>query len=269
MMLLNGEVSHNASLNDRGLLYGDGVWETLVVRNGQVQLLTWHLERLYSGLAKLSFHFNEQHLLETEIQRICQGVEAGVLKIIITRGQGQRGYAIPSRATYTRLLQITALPVYSSAYAEQGISLQLCQTRLAYQPLLAGFKHLNRLEQVLARSELNQDSQEGLVLDYNQAVIEGTISNIFVLQANGRWATPDLSACGIAGIMRRYLLQYFVEQAIECEIKTLQLSDIQQAQALFFCNSLIGIWPVQRFNTNIYNIPPIVKQLQQIVKYVT
>ena len=69
--------------------------------------------------------------------------------------------------------------------------------------------------------------------------------------------------------MRRYLLQYFVEQAIECEIKTLQLSDIQQAQALFFCNSLIGIWPVQRFNTNIYNIPPIVKQLQQIVKYVT
>ena len=145
----------------------------------------------------------------------------------------------------------------------------MCQTRLAYQPLLAGFKHLNRLEQVLARSELNQDSQEGLVLDYNQAVIEGTISNIFVLQANGRWATPDLSACGIAGIMRRYLLQYFVEQAIECEIKTLQLSDIQQAQALFFCNSLIGIWPVQRFNTDIYNIPPIVKQLQQIVKYVT
>lgn len=269
MMLLNGEVSHNAILNDRGLLYGDGVWETLVVRNGQVQLLTWHLERLYSGLAKLSFHFNEQHLLETEIQRICQGVEAGVLKIIITRGQGQRGYAIPSRATYTRLLQITALPVYPSTYAKQGISLQLCQTRLAYQPLLAGFKHLNRLEQVLACLELNQDSQEGLVLDYNQAVIEGTISNIFVLQANGRWATPDLSACGIAGIMRRYLLQYFVEQAIECEIKTLQLSDIQQAQALFFCNSLIGIWPVQRFNTNIYNIPPIVKQLQQIVKYVT
>jgi 4-amino-4-deoxychorismate lyase len=144
----------------------------------------------------------------------------------------------------------------------------LCQTRLAYQPLLAGFKHLNRLEQILARSELNQDAQEGLVLDYNQTVIEGTISNLFVLQANGSWATPELKGCGIAGIMRRYILQWFTEQAWICEIKTLQLSDIQQAQALFFCNSLIGIWPVQRFNTYIYTIPPIVKQLQQIVKHV-
>jgi 4-amino-4-deoxychorismate lyase len=269
MMLLNGEASHNAILNDRGLLYGDGVWETLVVRQGQALLLTWHLERLYKGLAKLYFNFNEYALLEAEIQLICQGVDAGVLKIIITRGQAQRGYVIPSAATSMRLLQISALPIYPAQYAEQGISLQLCQTRLAYQPLLAGFKHLNRLEQVLARSELTQDIQEGLVLDYNQAVIEGTISNIFVLQANGCWATPDLNACGIAGIMRRYLLQYFAEQAIDCEIKTLQLSDIQHAQALFFCNSLIGIWPVQRFNTYIYHIPPIVKHLQQIVKHVT
>lgn len=238
------------------------------MRHGQAQLLAWHLERLYKGLATLAFQFNEQALLATEIQHICQGVEVGVAenynypRTRAARLCHSQGYLYTFIANYG----LACLP---SAYAEQGISLQLCQTRLAYQPLLAGFKHLNRLEQVLARSELNQDSQEGLVLDYNQAVIEGTISNIFVLQANGRWATPDLSACGIAGIMRRYLLQYFVEQAIGGEIKTLQLSDIQQAQALFFCNSLIGIWPVQRFNTNIYNIPPIVKQLQQIVKYVT
>ena len=268
MMLLNGKHSQAVGWFDRGIFYGDGVWETLAVRQGQAQLLAWHLERLDDGLAKLRFDFQQQAVLAREIEHICQGVEAGVLKIIIMRGQGQRGYAIPTSSQATRLLQISALPVYPPQYAAQGIHLQLCATRLAYQPLLAGFKHLNRLEQVLARSELNQDSQEGLVLDYNQMVIEGTMSNLFVLQANGNWATPDLSGCGIAGVMRRYILQCLAEQALVCESKPLYLSDIQQAQALFFCNSLIGIWPVRRFQTYLYNIPPIVKQLQQIVKHV-
>ncbi len=165
----------------------------------------------------------------------------------------------------TRILQVSDWPEYPPDYADKGIRLTLCETRLAQQPRLAGFKHLNRLEQVLARAEFGSEYQEGLVRDTSGNVIEGTMSNLFVIRADGTVCTPELTQCGIAGVMRRYIIQTLEKFGVQCHIHPLTLRDVEQAEALFMTNSLIGIWPVREFSNKYYNIPPKIRELQAAI----
>lgn len=270
MLLVNGLNQNDISAQDRGLLYGDGVWETIAVRKGLPQLIEWHVERLLWGIQALAIKGLEVDLLQAEIQQICtSNYEYAVLKIIITRGLGLRGYNPNACATPTRILQLTPTLPYPSTYASQGIRLALCQTRLAHQPRLAGFKHLNRLEQVIARAEVGTDYQEGLLLNYEDQVIEGTMSNLFVITHDNQVYTPDLTNCGIAGVMRRFIIQALADFGIACHIRPLNLAEIRSAQTLFITNSLIGLWPVQEFMGHIYEIAPLVKSLQLKVDAIT
>jgi 4-amino-4-deoxychorismate lyase len=265
MIWVNGVGSDCLPVSDRGLAYGDGVWETIAIQQGRPQLLEWHLERLQSGLQALGITQPDWDSLRQEILSACCGQESAVLKLTVTRGAGQRGYNPHTGLPPTRILQLAAWPGYPTSYAEQGIRLARCETRLAHQPRLAGFKHLNRLEQVLARAEFGSDYQEGLVRDYADNVVEGTMSNLFLIHANGDISTPDLSQCGIAGIMRRFIIQTLEKSAIQCDIHALTERDVEQAQALFMTNSLIGVWPVREYVGKNYNIPPLVRELQAAV----
>lgn len=265
MIWVNGERTDCLPVNDRGLLYGDGVWETIAISQGKPQLLEWHLQRLYSGLQALAITPPAEVALEQGIGTACAGQERAVLKLIVTRGAGQRGYNPHTGLPPTCLVQVSAWPQYPQDYAAQGIRLTRCETRLAQQPRLAGFKHLNRLEQVLARAEFGSEYQEGLVCDYAGHVIEGTMSNLFVIRADGEVTTPDLSQCGIDGIMRRFIIQTLEKSGIRCHIHPLTDKDVEQAQALFMTNSLIGVWPVREHIGKNYNIPPLVRELQAAV----
>lgn len=265
MLLVNGEAQQQLPVSDRGLAYGDGVWETIAIKQGQPQLLEWHLQRLQHGLQVLGIVPVDWATLESEIYTLCNRQQRAVIKIIITRGSGGRGYNPYGCHQPTRIVQRYLWPSYPSHYPTDGIRLALCQTRLAAQPLLAGFKHLNRLEQVLARAEVGGEYQEGLVLDYADYVIEGTMSNLFVLQHNGQIVTPDLTYCGIAGIMQRFIQRSLVENGLECHIRKLTLHDLREAQSLFLTNSLIGIWPVREFLGKVYSIAPIIQTLQKTV----
>ncbi|MFN3785625.1 MAG: aminodeoxychorismate lyase [Thiothrix sp.] len=269
MMWVNGHVAECLALTDRGLLYGDGVWETLLVKAGQAQFLDWHLERLHHGLQVLKIALPDWDTLQQEIQRACQTRQQAVLKIIITRGAGQRGYSPRTDAPPTRIVQITPWAGYPPEYAQQGIRVTRCTTCLARQPLLAGFKHLNRLEQVLARAEVGDEYQEGLVSDTAGQVIEGTMSNLFLINAQGDVLTPDLSQCGIAGVMRRFVIQTLAEVGIQCHIQAVTDRDVEQAQALFMTNSLMGVLPVRECIGKNYKIPPLIRELQAVTNVIS
>ena len=193
---IDGQPAELLSVKDRGLAYGDGLFETIAVNAGQPVLLQRHLARLAEGCVRLKIPL-ELPAVRTQLLAFSQQLGDGVAKLIMTRGDGQRGYAPPQHAQSRVILQAAAKPVYPEAYAEQGVRLFACTTRLAEQPLLAGLKHLNRLEQVLARSEW-QDAEhaEGLMLDSSGRVIEGVYSNLLLVSA-GVLITADLSRCGV------------------------------------------------------------------------
>ena len=252
-------------LGDRGLAYGDGLFETIAVRGGRAVLLSRHLARLAEGLRRLAINLDPV-ALEIELQAFFSELGEGVAKLIITRGDGLRGYAPPQPAQPRRILLGNPLPSYPAANAEQGVCLYPCVTRLAEQPLLAGLKHLNRLEQVLARAEWQgPEYAEGLMLDLDARVIEGVFSNLFIVH-EGVLVTADLRRCGVAGVMRGELLFQAKSLGIPTEITDISLEQLQQADEVFVCNSVYGIWPVNAYAALSWPVGPLTRKLQGIAR---
>jgi len=258
---INGVPSELISVRDRGLAYGDGLFETLTVRRGQVRLLERHLERLWLGCQRLSIAL-DMSVLRAELLAFAELAGNGVVKLMVTRGEGQRGYALPEPQHPVRILQHAGLPDYPAGNREKGIRLFICSVRLAEQPLLAGIKHLNRLEQVLARAEWHDPQfAEGLLRDRSGRVIEGVFSNLF-LAAGGRLLTPDLARCGVAGVMRAEIIARAAALDIPCEVRDIDYEQLLVADELFVCNSLYGIWPVRELAGRILAVGDITRTLQ-------
>lgn len=262
---IDGQPLEWLSVKDRGLAYGDGLFETIAVRAGSPVLLDRHLARLGEGCARLLIDL-DLALVRAELLAFSRELGDGVAKLIVTRGDGLRGYAPPQPALSRRILQGSAKPVYPACNAELGVRLFPCVTRLAEQPLLAGIKHLNRLEQVLARAEW-QDAEhaEGLMLDASGRVIEGVYSNLFLLKG-GVLLTPDLSRCGVAGVMRAELLAQAERQGLPCQVCDIALEALLQADEVFLCNSLYGVWPVRALQRHQWSVGPLTRKLQLIAR---
>ena len=267
MFLLNGKSTDSINLRDRGLHYGDGLFETIAVVDRRPLLLEKHLERLLSGCERLKIDFDDVTILESEVDGLCKNQDRAVLKIIITCGAGDRGYQRTGAGTKpTRLLAITPWPEYPDKLLSQGINVHLCSTRLGHNPGLAGIKHLNRLEQVLARNEWEStDITEGLMLDIDTNVIEGTMSNIFVIYPDKKLRTPDLSLCGIEGIVRQYLLDHCKEFSYESEVCQMPLDDLYAASEIFFCNSVAGILPVRQLGEHKFSSQQAANEIKQFL----
>lgn len=249
MFLLNSCNTDCIDVMDRGLNYGDGLFETIAVIDEKPLFWDKHLQRLLSGCARLKINFDDIEILESEVEWLCKNNDRVVLKIIITTGVGGRGYQRSgTEIKPTRLLAIHPWPDYPDNYSTTGIQAQLCSTRLGHAPRFAGIKHLNRLEQVLARNEWDDaNTMEGMMLDINHHVIAGTMSNLFVVYPDQRLVTPDLSLCGIEGIVRQYILDRSSEFGYKSETGKLSLEDIYSVDEMFFCNSIAGIMPVKKF----------------------
>ncbi|HEX2667439.1 MAG TPA: aminodeoxychorismate lyase [Gammaproteobacteria bacterium] len=251
---IDGQPADALPLTDRGLHYGDGLFETLAVRGGRVQRLALHLDRLQESCGRLGFVAPDRGSLEHELQQAAQGQERVVLKLILTRGSGGRGYRPPAEPAATRILFRYPWPDYPATWSEQGIELRLCTTRLACNPALAGLKHLNRLEQVLARAELSEGAPEGLMLDTGGRAVEGTMTNLFASPAEDRLVTPDLSQAGIAGVTRRHILARAEQAGIKTEVRHMGLDELLDQREIFVCNSIAGVWPVTRIGARSYPI---------------
>jgi 4-amino-4-deoxychorismate lyase len=263
--LVNGEPGELIPVSDRGLLYGDGIFETIAVREGCPQHWQRHMSRLQAGCTRLGIQPFESAQLAAEADSIIKGADTGVLKLIVTRGSGGRGYRVAETTVSTRIMQLHPWPEYPAVCAEQGVRTRLCETRLGHNPVLAGIKHLNRLEQVLARQEwIDDDIREGLLMDADGNLVEGTMSNLFIV-SDGVLMTPDLSRCGVAGIMRTIVLELAEQQGLATRIRQISQQALAQADEVFLSNSLIGIWPVIAIGKSMYRKGKITMQLQKLL----
>lgn len=262
--LVNGQLACSVDLDNRGLAYGDGLFETVLVRAGEPLWLAEHLQRLASGARRLQIPCDID-LLAFECSRLLLGVgpENVILKIVVTRGAVARGYS-PLAAKSVRIVSLSPAGTSNSAtYWQQGVAIGVCQTRLARQTALAGIKHLNRLEQVLAAGEMQRRGFiEGLVLDDAGRIIEATRSNVFIVTA-GCLHTPALNDCGVNGIMRQQILNVAARLGLKTKVAPLEMSALRSADEVFICNSVIGIWPVTKIECMHKGIGPVSGQLQR------
>lgn len=264
-VLVNGVAVDTVSVRDRGFQYGDGLFETIAVHRGVSLLWERHVQRLRAGALRLGMSPPEPALLRAEADQLCRGIERGVLKIILTRGIATRGYRSETSATPTRVLSLSPWPEHPSSWSVAGVAARLCQTRLAAQPRLAGLKHLNRLEQVLARAEWGDDYAEGLMLDESGNLIEGTATNVFLVEA-GALHTPEVLRCGVEGIMRAAVLELATGLGIACRVGLVTPIQLERADEVFLTNSLIGLWPVQRIDHRSYTIGQTTRKIQQALR---
>jgi len=268
-ILINGQPAEHIPVLDRGFLYGDGLFETLRVSAGKPRCWAQHMARLTAGCQTLRISAPEPALLLAEATSLCAGEVDAVLKIIVTRGAGERGYAPPAQAIPTRVLSVSSAVKFPPAYYRDGVLVRVCDTRLAGNPALAGIKHLNRLEQVLARAEWENEVAEGLMLDNNNNVIEGTMSNLFCVQESESGPvlkTPLLTHCGVKGITRENIMNAACMAGISVQETTLKLADLYRSQELFLCNTLMGIWPVRQLEGHRLMVGPVTRQLSQTLE---
>lgn len=244
--------SGTVSSQDRGFLYGDGLFETVRCRQGQLLLWQQHRQRLIAGCARLAIAIDPTELDYQITEAIKRAPAADcILKVIVTRGEGGRGYTPPTPARSTLLMQWHQLPADIDQHARDGIDAFVCRHPLSVNPVTAGLKHLNRLDQVLASVELSRVNavlptvREGLMLDIDGNLVEGTRSNVFVV-INNQLCTPDLGRAGVEGVLRNRLIEVFESRGFDVVIRHIHQQEIKHCSEVFVCNSVLGVWPVLR-----------------------
>ncbi|WP_022942685.1 aminodeoxychorismate lyase [Psychromonas hadalis] len=267
-MLINGIESDKISAIDRGLAYGDGLFSTMKVEYGQVQLWDFHLQRLQLGVKKLFFPAVNWSQLSAEVLHVAKTVaheKQSVIKIILTRGSGGRGYSTQGCDSPQRIISTSAYPDFYKQWQEQGIKLILCESQLGSNSQLAGLKTLNRLEQVLIKKELeNKQATEGIVCDNQGVVIETCSANLFIYLDNV-WQTPLLDRCGVAGVQRRQVMLLAKKAGIEVVETELHINALKRAKALCLTNALMGIVPVNQYQQQVFE-PSLCRSLQSLIK---
>ncbi|MET4693901.1 aminodeoxychorismate lyase [Endozoicomonas lisbonensis] len=244
---VDGEPVSSIPVTDRGLAYGDGLFETVRVIKRDLTLPELHWQRLENSLNRLDIAVDIE-LLMSEVATFLslQSSPDGVLKVLITRGSGGRGYNPAGCSGARRILSFHALPKHPDSNRNAGITLYPCSARLGHNSL-AGMKHLNRLENVLARAEWGgTEFQEGLMLDLDGLLVEGTMSNLFLVK-NGTLYTPALDRCGVSGVCREFILRQASGWGISVMVQELDEPALLDADEVFVCNSVNGVWPVARY----------------------
>lgn len=243
---VNGRVGTRIHHEDRGLQYGDGLFETMRVRRGRIRLLEYHLDRLYAGLRRLRMTGPARSMVRRELMRAAALRDQAVLKLIVTRGGGPRGYRPLGCGPCTRILALHPLPRSVAADECLPMRVRLCATPLGLNPRLAGLKTLNRLESVVARGEW-RDARiwEGLMRDVDENIVCGTMSNVF-LRSGSLLATPPLDRCGVAGVMRRFILETAGELGLRVVERRMQWRDLGAAEEVFMSNAVVGVRSVGR-----------------------
>ena len=256
-------------IDDRGFQYGDGLFETIAIRGGSPRLWPFHMERFAAGCERLGIRKPAEHQLRKQLDTALVASDAGAgnttAKIILSAGRGPRGYARDS-ATEPRIF-VGVFPgqaLARSAY-EEGVDAIVCKTRLAGPSVLAGLKTLNRLEQVLGRSEcVAANTFEGLMVDADERVICGTMSNVFIVIGHSL-VTPALSRCGVEGVMRRLILETFAASDKAVDVRDVTLEEFRQSDEVFFSNSQFGVVPLRRFENRQWSPGDITRECQRLL----
>jgi 4-amino-4-deoxychorismate lyase len=267
---VNGRPARTVEVADRGLTYGDGLFETLAVRQGLPRLLEFHLDRLEEGARRLALWAPDRKRLAAELEQRAAELVHGTLKLILTRGPGPRGYRPPEPVRQRPTLILGAWPARRSGDGGsdvlpvlRGIQVRLCRTRASRNPATAGLKTLNRLEQVLARAEWNDPAiAEGLMLDEAGNLVGGTMGNLFLVH-RGRLLTPAVDQAGVAGVMRRAVLETTPSLGLPVVVGQVDLATLAAAEEVFLTNALRGLQPVVEVEGRHLPVGPVTRQLAE------
>lgn len=260
--LVNGQrvadATHALSVEERGVAYGDGVFETMLLRAGAVRFVDRHFARLQLGCERLGIAPIAEATFRSDIATLIKGHDDGVVKFIVTRGAGGRGYRAETHLMPTRIALLYP-PIRRDA--DPGIAARWCATRLARNAQLAGIKHLNRLEQVLAQNEWRDPNiAEGLLLDTEGEVICATAGNVFIV-SEGLLVTPDLRFSGIRGVMREAILLWATRNGVATEERPLWPDEVERASEVFISNAVRGVRPVAALGEHRFHIGAITQRL--------
>lgn len=265
--LVNGRVSQTIGVTNRGLNYGDGLFETIKVVDGHPEFFDLHMCRLKADCDRMRIAC-DLAAVRDDVARIIQDFPRNnhVIKVIVARGESGRGYKPSFRQAADRIVLLDTLPTAATKNEQAGVKVKLCDHRIGINNDLAGIKHLSRLENVVARSEWsNSEIAEGLVMDSSGHIVEGTMSNLFLVR-HGELVTPSLQRCGVAGIIRQVILEVIAPQlGLKPRVKDIVLSDLYAAQELFICNSIIGIWPVVNVGCHHKVIGKLTRKIQKML----
>lgn len=262
--LVNGQPADKIEVSDRGLHYGDGVFETMALRRGKVRHLAVHFERLERSCQALYLPLPDRSTLRDELDRLCEHHADAVIKLVVTRGSGPRGYAPPVDGQCNRVFILESWPSGLAERRAHGIAAMICKTRLGINPDLAGIKHLNRLEQVLAARELQGTPfTEGIMRDVSGQLVEGTRSNLFFVRA-GELLTPVLDTCGVAGIMRGRVIDLARDAGVRVAIGGWPLAALADFEEVFVTNSIAGIVPICAIDDRQLAVGPLTRRMQAL-----
>lgn len=262
--LVNGLPARSVDAGDRGLMYGDGVFRTILTRAGRPLNWARHLRLLERDCGVLGLPCPDAGLLVEEIAGVAPG--DCVVKVVVTRGTGGRGYAVPPDARPTRIVAAWPAPADRLIAARDGVRVRRCDMTLAIQPRLAGVKSLNRLENVLARAEWHDpDIREGLLADTDGRLVEATMSNVF-LARGATLVTPELLRCGVRGAQRERVLDIARARGLACEVRDVAFDELDGCEEVFLTNSVIGVWPVVALGQRQWAPGPVARLLQGLIE---
>jgi 4-amino-4-deoxychorismate lyase len=246
VILVDGYPADHVPVLDRGFAYGDGVFRTMRAQAGRIAHWPLHYRKLQSDCERLQIACPGEALLRDDLDRVLAREPRCIVRITVTRGRGERGYAGFDAQLPVRVVATAALPAQRPFCEDQGVRVRWCRLALSHQPALAGVKHLNRLENVLARREWNETTiAEGLLCDAQGNAIGGTMSNLFILEGT-RLVTPVLDRCGVAGVQRERLLGMGKHGGLDTTIEPVARDRLLAADQLYLVNSVIGLWWVSQ-----------------------
>ena len=256
-------------IDDRAIHYGDGLFETIAIRDGEPRLWSLHLNRLREGCDRLGIGLPaEEFLYDGIIAALHEAtVESSyaLAKLIITAGSAPRGYERPERPRRRVLTGVFNAQPQPQAYYRSGVETIRCRTTIAAQPALAGIKTLGRLEQVLARNEWrNSNVFEGLMCNADGLLICGTISNVFVVH-DQLISTPVLDQSGVAGIMRQHVLNTLRADGSGITEKNIAWDDAGSADEVFLTNSQFGVMPIRRCGEQQWQVGPVTGRVMSLI----
>ena len=263
---VNGALQREVSPFDRALHFGDGLFETIACRRGRPRFLSLHLERLRLGCARLGIEPGSLEEIAAEVHLLASEVDAAIVKVLLTRGTAvARGYGVTGREKATRVTFRYPWPEETQAESQDGVQVRTATLRLGENPALAGLKHCNRLEQVLARREWTDSAiAEALVFSSSGKLVSGTMSNVFIVDGTAL-RTPRLDLCGVAGVMRRVVLREAARVGIPAHEDVLDVEDLGRAEEAFLTNARIGVWPIRMLDGRSLRCGPVTRRLQEVL----
>ncbi|MDW6093345.1 aminodeoxychorismate lyase [Vibrio rhizosphaerae] len=265
MILIDGMPVSSIPADDRSFQYGDGCFSTILTIDGQMQYWHYHQQRMEDCLDRLQIPYPDWDEVAQWISQIVVMAPKGGIKIHISRGSGGRGYTPNAKRSPRVTVQSFDYPKHYDVFTSSGVQLGVCQQRLGHNPLLAGHKHNNRLEQVLLKAEAETSGYaDAVALDLHDQVIETTMANLFWFRDN-RLYTPDLTLAGVAGVMRRVVLDIMTQQGVTVHVSHFSLDDLLGADEIFITNSILGIAPVVQIQSTCFVLGERVRDLQKRV----